>query len=328
MTTPKHTDYVGNVWQNFTRNSQRDLKTLTQSFYLRMFTELAVNRFKWTGFEDETEHMDFRPRYVELTLFNQGLAVFFEHTRFDKLLCMRATPSGNMDMYYDPTAFNIYGNGTTPHIDGHTVGAKNAIPIWANKLRTPDLDMISIYTRRIAEFDRTIDVNVLTLRHPYILFVDATNKHSVLEAYRQIQDGQPVVVMNKNVIGDRTLRETFDTFNMNIHPDMVTNLIIDQKKIWNQAMTFLGINNSNQEKRERLVAAEVAANDSEVMMHRAIALGERQAACEKINEKWGTNLWVEWNSMVDELAMFAPGGVAEKEGDENGNVHDDDSRID
>jgi hypothetical protein len=60
-------------------------------------------------------------------------------------------------------------------------------------------------------------------------------------------------------------------------------------------MTFLGINNSNQDKRERLVADEVAANDQQISAARNSAMGARKYACEQINKRFGLDISVEWN---------------------------------
>ena len=79
-------------------------------------------------------------------------------------------------------------------------------------------------------------------------------------------------------------------------------------------MTYLGINNSNQEKRERLVEDEVSANNDQVNAFRNIALNARKQACEEINKMFGLNVDVEWNldSSYDKEEME----------DENGELHD------
>jgi len=61
-------------------------------------------------------------------------------------------------------------------------------------------------------------------------------------------------------------------------------------------MSLFGINNSNQDKKERLVADEVAANNDQVAVMRAINLNARQEACTKINRLFGTNIWVEYKT--------------------------------
>ena len=63
----------------------------------------------------------------------------------------------------------------------------------------------------------------------------------------------------------------------------------------NEFMGFMGINNANQDKRERLVSDEVAANNSQVGIFRADAMNAREYACELINRRYNLNVSVEWN---------------------------------
>lgn len=317
MSDPKSSDYVGNLWQDFRQNKGLDMLALSERFYLRYVTELAINRFKWSGLPEKPEG-DLRPRYMELVLFRKALVVFFKHSGWGKYLCMQATTPGHQDMYYDPTAFHIYGNGSTPGIDGLTVSAKDAVPIWANYLRAPDLDMVSIYVRRMAQFDRTVDINVAAMKHPFLLFVDDQNKQSVMNAFRMVEEGQPVIILNKAMGGAEGVKDMMNVFDMKLDPDLITNLLIDKRKVWNELLTFLGINNANQDKRERLVQSEVTANDSEVLAARAIALDARQEAADAINDMFGLNVKVEWNTKIDAMgdmpALMIPHSEKDMEG--------------
>ena len=57
-------------------------------------------------------------------------------------------------------------------------------------------------------------------------------------------------------------------------------------------MNYLGINNANQDKRERLVADEVSANDEQVDVCANVFLKARQECCEKINKRFNLNISV------------------------------------
>ena len=89
-------------------------------------------------------------------------------------------------------------------------------------------------------------------------------------------------------------------------------------------MNLLGINASNQDKRERLVADEVAANDDIVSMCRGTALDSRRRACDMINVKYGLSVGVEWrpNEIVSDNSE--PVGPETEEGvEDGGSVHAD-----
>ena len=68
-------------------------------------------------------------------------------------------------------------------------------------------------------------------------------------------------------------------------------------------MTFLGINNANTEKRERLITDEVEANNEHIDLSAECMLKARQRAAEQINELFGTNITVKLRREVSEECM-------------------------
>ena len=283
-------------------NTYRNRGNLTHSMYYRVLTELACSRFKWEGLPDSVDE-----RYLELHLFRSALVVFYFDEEYDKYLALNGTPSGRINHYNNPTEFRIvnpafsktvYGTrhaATDPHTGERTMVEGNAIPIWGNTLRTPDWDVIRIYSDRLAQLDRTIDINCMALRHPFIIACNESEQLSLSNAFKQVQEGQPVI-WGTQLFGE-TLEEKIKVLDVGLDPKQVTEVMVAKSRIWNEAMTFLGINNANQDKKERLVADEVSANDSQVMSARMVALNARRMAVEQINEKWGDlDISVDWNA--------------------------------
>lgn len=111
--------------------------------------------------------------------------------------------------------------------------------------------------------------------------------------YDQMSDNQPVIYVPQTTWA--TLgKDTVQAVETNA-PYIVDKLLIDKAKIWGEIMTFLGIDNANQEKRERLVANEVEANNGQVEISRLRGLDARRYACEQINERYGLNVSVNFN---------------------------------
>ena len=55
----------------------------------------------------------------------------------------------------------------------------------------------------------------------------------------------------------------------------------------------------NSEKRERMVVEDASGASGQVLAMRAVALNERQRACERINKMYGLEVMCEWN--LDEM---------------------------
>ena len=69
--------------------------------------------------------------------------------------------------------------------------------------------------------------------------------------------------------------------------------------VWNEAMTYLGIGNTNDEKRERLNTLEVKSGMGDVEAQRYTRLLEREIACERINAMFpDVNLSVRYKQVI------------------------------
>ena len=65
-------------------------------------------------------------------------------------------------------------------------------------------------------------------------------------------------------------------------------------------MTWLGLNNANTEKKERLIVDEVNSNNMHILMNLDLEFKNREKACEEINKRYGLNIKVV--KAIDEFA--------------------------
>ena len=289
-----------------------------EAFYANNLRELAINRFEWTGLPEDS---DFRPRYIEQVLLNHGCVAFFRDDSFAKYLCIQATPSGVQDMYYDPTKYTLVA--TTAGLNGRSIPADDCVPIWCNRMRIPQAEAINIYAEKLANIDRTIEINVVGLRHPFLIATDEDSRLSASNMYRMIAEGEPLISVRKSAMGE-SIADSLSVLDMRIDKDLLGNLLLDKRRILMEVLTYLGINNANQDKRERLVAAEVTANDEEILTYRNTVLNSRREACDEINRRYGLNIGCQWDSSVDAISAI----MMDTLGGGNVDVHDDDSESD
>lgn len=84
----------------------------------------------------------------------------------------------------------------------------------------------------------------------------------------------------------------------NLSPDSIKSIRTDapfiadkvmeyKKEIWNEALSFLGVNNIDISKKERLITDEAGANNELVNLNLQSYLAPRQRACKQFNEKFG-----------------------------------------
>lgn len=309
------------IYGPFKGNPAGNALGLNERMYIRILTELSANRFKWTGLPDSVDE-----RFLELTLFHQALAVFYWEEQFSRYLCLRASGSGMVNMYDNPTTFTVTGNGASPinrvlqagntwkdSIDEEGLPFQElvpleCVPIWGNYLRVPDKDIIFVFAKRLASIDQTIDINTLAMRFTTVMTVPEDQRLTAVNLFRQHQQGQPVVFGVEGL----QLEDLVKVWPIAPDKDIPLNLQIQKSRIWNECMTLLGINNSNQDKKERLVTDEVAANDEQVVSNRGIALNSRKIGADQINKRWGLGIDVGWNpmagAMAAQYAMIVGGG--------------------
>lgn len=308
-------------WGYGSSDPQMNDQIFTEQMYISTLTELSVNRFQWDGLPEEIDRT-----FIEKELHFSGLVVFFhsskglepdETDKYNRYFALKATPQGNINMYDNPTQFQVYGNTMIER----QLNARMCVPIWANTMRVPQRSAIVLYARKLAKIDRTIDITIESLRYSRLVTGNANQRQSLINIMRQVDEGKPVVYTSQNF--DPSSVQVFD---LGVHPDTLPKLMDARNSLWNQAMGFLGINNANQDKRERLVASEVQANDEQVLAVRATALNTRQYACEQINKMYGLHVSVSYDQTGAMPTTPAGIGQFDMEGMEDkisGNVYDD-----
>ena len=296
MSKRKKTDYVGSLYDSFNDggNFRGNENTADQNAYALMYTrilsEMCINRFKWFGLPDTVNE-----RFLETTLFRQSLAVFYRDFGLDQLVALRGSGVGPMNMYDDYTQFRVYGNST---FTGKTVpvatdfNVNGCVPIWANTQRVPDWDIVVTYAARLARLDRSIDITAMNMRKSKVLVADENSRLTAVNINDQIENGSSVITVNQN---GQDIIANMANVDLGVDKDYIDHLQIARTRIWSDCMGLLGLNNANQDKKERLVEAEVSANDDQVSNMRAVNLMERKRAIREINKRFNLAIDVKYN---------------------------------
>lgn len=273
---------------------------LHERMFIRVLTELAANRFKWDNLPDGID-----PRFLEMSLFRRALVVFFKDTGFvkqasprakkyeyigtDRYLALRGAGSDGIDYYDNPLSFNVSG----PSFNSRDLRAAGkdpeCIPIWANMLRVPDLDIVMLYATKLANLEMTIEINTASARRTKVIAVPENMRLSAAQVIKQINEGVPVIEITP------AMGEVLTALDLGVEPRTIIDLSVLRQRIWADCMTLLGIDNSNADKKERLVSAEVDANNDQIQSSRNVALNSRKYAVEQINKRWGLEIEVEYN---------------------------------
>lgn len=251
---------------------------LTEDFLYKRLKLLAINMIEWEGLED----YGIEERHVEEFLFGDGVALGFEDPELGKMI-LQAQPCSMLNVHGDPLKWRAVGYGYSKEFD-----ADKCVLIENNKLRLPTDTVIRYFTRQLYEIVRTRDVNVKTLKLPFVL--PATDKTSLTlkQILEDIDNNVYAIVTDKSVVDVKDMVQVLPT-GAKPFTNELTDLYHD---VLNEALTYLGINNANTDKRERLINAEANANNQFIESCAQMFLESRQRACDKLNEMFGTNLKV------------------------------------
>lgn len=262
-----------NLWGLLTKNKQSLTQNqLTATNYYMWLKLLCMSMFDWKGLPD-TINID----YLEETLFDNGRLIFFKDDVLG-YLALKCIPDGAINVYGEPVSFSVSVPGYQSKV--HLIPGLNSVIIKNNQLIEPSQYAVGSFASRLAETERTIDINIKAQKTPFIIPVPSDKALLTLRnAYKQIADGEPVLFLDKDMLAGAGI----SVLNTDA-PYVVDKLDTHKMNLWNDALTFLGISNANTEKKERLITDEVKANDQLIQMSANVMLLKRQQAAAEINK--------------------------------------------
>lgn len=265
-----------NFWESAWLNNR------TYIHYYNRLTELAISMFEWKNLPDSID-----PRFLELVLFSDGMAVFFKDEVLG-YLALQTMIGGNLDVYRIPKIRRAYAtNGYNRSLD-----EKDSVIIFNNMLHTNCLTDVELFARRLYECDRTIDVNIKAQKTPIMIACDENQRLTMKNLYQQYDGNEPFIFGGKDM--DIKKIQAIVTG----APYVADKVMQTKFQIWNEAMTYLGISNVNMHKKERLLSDEVTRNMGSTVASRYTRLEMRKQACKKINEMFGLNIDVDYREDI------------------------------
>ena len=264
---------------------------MTFSYYYYKLMLIARALFDWEGLPNNMDE-----RWIEKYLFTSGKCIFFKDPTLGYMVAGLAQ-QGSINCYGDPTtvlpvAENYTYNG--PKL----VNGENCYVIRNNDLMLPNFPIVRHYSYKLTNIDRAIDTNIEAMKTPIIVRCSDKQRLSLKNAINQRKDNEPVIWANDQAnISDMV--STLETNAPIVFPQLQT----QKHMILNEIFTDLGINNANMDKRERMVANEVEANNEQVKASEDVLLRCRQEACKEINKIFGLNISVRRREL-DEIPEY------------------------
>lgn len=263
------------------------LNNRTYLQYYNRLTELALSQFEWKNLPSSID-----PRFLEMCLYADGMCIFFEDEVLG-YLAIQTMIGGKLNVYRIPKQRRAFAsNGYNRELD-----ETNSVLIFNNYLHTNSMLDVEMFSKRLYNLDRAIDVNANAQKTPVLIQCDEDQRLSMMNLYKQYEGNEPFIFGNK----------ALDTNGIKVlqtgAPYVADKLYELKTQYWNEALTYLGISNINTSKKERMITEEVGRNQGGVVASRYSRLESRREACRKINEMFGLNIWCDYREDFAEFSF-------------------------
>lgn len=268
-------------------------QALFDHYYSRL-AGVAATRYRWEGLPDNID-----PMRLELALILQGGLAAFTHVRprtalgdgnieakQGRFTVTRATYGGaELDDLFNPASYRTYAPNNSGGVHFNTNGPLDkwrGVPIWGDALRMDyDGQTILTFANRLARASLVVDINLLATTRGIVV---ATTQDKLLTAQTTLEttlSGIPAFTAPNGVSLD-----DIKALDLGVHPDTVERSHVVAMRLWNEALTAVGVQAGAQEKEERLTDDEVQAIRGAVEAVRRRTLTPRQQAATLINRRY------------------------------------------
>lgn len=269
------TSFLGN---NIVDDKNFNISEKTEDMYFNYLLNISSVMFKYENLPDSIDAF-----YLEFIMQTRGFCIITKDQSLG-VVALEATMGGKLNHYYLPTFFR----GVDPTGILNKEYMLDDVVIFKNSpLYTPLVPQLRYYAKQLALCSDTINVNLDAQWTPYIIQGDKRAMNQFNNFIKKIRSGVKTIFTAKNhdIMGSLQVLPTQAPF-------VALDVNEAKQSILRECMTFLGIDNSNQDKRERVQSAEVYSNNTQIIASRNIWLSQRQEAVKKLNKKYNLDVSV------------------------------------
>ena len=252
----------------------------TYEMYRRQLMTLAENVFSYKNL----------PKFIDVAYMNKqllrngGIAFFKDELISDEPIALPYTNIGKLDVYGRPTKIQVISrNGYS-----RTLKQDEFVIMYDNNGRYPLWMDILQYAERMAQCTRTIDINIAQQKTPRVWKTKQEKEKSIKDLINNVDGYENLVLTYQDIDLDDT------QCIMSPAPYVADKIDLEKDKIYNEFLRLIGIANLSYQKKERNISDEIQAMQGGTIASRFSRFEPRKRAIDEINEKFGTNIEVEY----------------------------------
>lgn len=271
------------------------------------YEEACLSHMEWVKMDvlDMFEYSlpeTIKPEHIEIPLYENGYVVITKHMTSGLPIAMACSLLGR-NIHGEYTRFKINATDEDSNLiyEQEGVIGVDGVVIRNNKLLEPTSKVVELYARRLANVEITSDINVYGLRTPLILEGSEEQMQDMKQLLHRYNNYEPAIIKRTKPDLTQTVQRDIS---INAISTGVTPLFNDlhefKHHLKNELYTRLGINNTNQLKKERQVVDEVNANNEQVERSQTISLVTRKQDIELANKILGLSITVDKITVEEE----------------------------
>lgn len=257
------------------------------------FVNLALTKFKWVNLPETCNET-----FLEWCLLMYGKAAFIKDEELG-FITLPFSSSEKINIYGESSTIKAYGmNGYikdyTAYIDGSINNNVQSVRCYDNPVAFPMINVIYESALKISDSLRTIDVGVKKLKNPFVFIGTKDMEQDIRRMFNAISENEEAIFLTDF----NELRDVLKIENIQYDSSIIKSMWENYQSLYNVLKESLGISNNTQvDKRERLLVDEVNQNEDITEINLNSRLSKRKEFCRKVNECFSLNIDVEVNEI-------------------------------
>lgn len=254
----------------------------TFAAYYNNLRDIAIASFLYEGLPDTID-----TDYMEEMLFDSGMCAVFEEPGIG-LVCLPCVQSGGYDLFGYPIHVRAYSGYTgfsrMLNYRSYDISKSDCVLIMNTARKFSSYifrGTVGNFAERLAIDSRTEDINIFAQRTP----VGITAPKEQVETFMNTIDRYEN--FGKWIFGYNGMNTEAVKAIRTDAPFIANNVNEHRTRLWNEALSFLGVSNVSIYKKERVSTDEVARSMGGAIANRNVRQNPREKAVEQISEKWG-----------------------------------------
>lgn len=256
----------------------------TRSLYFNKYYNLFINSVKINNVDAEQEH------FIMKELWDKGTIAAFKIKNFGVGFTPYAPQRFNMYDY--PVTARLINKYNYPFIPNSELEVNKEVVLgWIQPNHKGIKEIVDYYVDRLTQVEMVINTNLNVHKLPFLIGIDPSDRDRMVALVDRILNNEIVVFTD---LSDLERLKSLITST----PYIIDKLYMYRNSLESELMTYLGLDNLETNKKERLLVDEVNANNCVINANREGMLKNINTFFDEINELFGTSISAE--SLVDE----------------------------